>query len=252
MAGLPPLYAHRFGRDKGPDSSRRALRRTLAGAVDGLETDVCLTSDDELALIHDPWLTLGTTAKGWAHETPWEPTLRDCFLRDRHGVKTAQTPMLLQELWDAVPNGMPLQLEVKSHGDPELAARSAEAICDALQARPERHGVEVISFHGIACEVAAARGEDARLVVWSDIPARALLDWAIHHGVGGVCVEPQILHPRLVDDLRSGGLSVTSGTINELELARRVASLGVDAITSDRPGVLRAADVAEHAEVLAG
>lgn len=250
MVALPPLYAHRFGRDKGPDSSRRALRRTLAGVVDGLETDVCLTADGELALLHDPWLTLGTTAKGWAHETPW-PVIRDSFLRDRHGVRTAQTPMLLEELWDVVPNGLPLQLEVKSHGDPELAAATAEAICDALQDRPERHGVEVISFHAVACEVAAARGQDARLVVWSDVPITALTDWATHHGVAGVCVEPMVLHARRVDDLRAAGLSVTTGTINDLELARRAAALGVDAITSDRPADLRAAGVAADATALA-
>jgi glycerophosphoryl diester phosphodiesterase len=251
MAGLPPLYAHRFGRDKGPDSSRRALRRTLAGPVDGLETDVCLTADGRVAVIHDPWLSLGTTAKGWAHETDWD-VIAASFLRDRHGVRTSQQPMVLEDLWDQIPNGMPLQLEVKAHGDPGLAARTAEAVCDALQERPERHGVEVISFHRVACEVAAARGEDARLVVWSDMPVEALLDWAIGHGVGGVCVEPQLLHARLVEDLRLGGLSVTSGTINELELARRVASLGIDAITTDRPGLLRSADVTARAESLAG
>ncbi|MDO9410060.1 glycerophosphodiester phosphodiesterase [Patulibacter sp.] len=251
MVGLPPLYAHRFGRDKGPDSSRRALKRTLAGPVDGLETDVCLTADGRVAVIHDPWLSLGTTARGWAHETDWE-TIGASFLRDRHGVRTAQQPMVLEDLWDEIPNGLPLQLEVKAHGDPDLAARTAEAVCDALQERPERHGVEVISFHRVACEVAAARGEDARLVVWSDMPVDALLDWAIGHGVGGVCVEPQLLHARLVEDLRLGGLSVTSGTINELEIARRVTGLGVDAITTDRPGLLRSADVAARAEALAG
>lgn len=250
MASLPPLYAHRLGRDKGPDSSRRALIRTLAGPVDGLETDVCLTGDGRLALIHDPWLSLCTTAKGWAHETAWD-VLGAAFLRDRHGVRTAQPPMLLEDLWDVVPEGMPLQLEVKSHGDPRLAARTAEAVCNALQGRPERRGVEVISFHAAACEVAAARGEDARLVVWSDGPTRALVEWATHHGVGGVCVEPQILHRRMVEELRLAGLSVTSGTINDVELARRAASLGLDGITSDRPGFLRAHEVAERVEALA-
>lgn len=251
MASLPPLYAHRLGRDKGPDSSRRALKRTLAGPVDGLETDVCLTADGRLALIHDPWLSLGTTAKGWAHETPWS-TLETAALRDRHGVRTAQTPMPLEELWDIVPNGMPLQLEVKAHGDPDLAARTAEAVCDALADEPGRLGVEVISFHSVACEVAAARGHASRLVMWSDVPGRGLLDWAVARGVTGVCVEPQILHPRLVDDLRLAGLSVTSGTINDLDLARRAASLGIDAITTDRPGFLRSAEVTERVETIAG
>jgi hypothetical protein len=57
MATLPLLYAHRVGRDPGPDSSRAALRATLAGPVDGLETDACLTADGRLVLLHDPILS---------------------------------------------------------------------------------------------------------------------------------------------------------------------------------------------------
>ncbi len=48
MRTLPPLYAHRLGRDAGPDSSPAALAATLAAGADGLETDVCLTADAEL------------------------------------------------------------------------------------------------------------------------------------------------------------------------------------------------------------
>jgi glycerophosphoryl diester phosphodiesterase len=42
----------------------------------------------------------------------------------------------------------------------------------------------------------------------------------------------------LVERLRLGGLSVTSGTVNEARLAARAAVLGVDAITTDRPAAL--------------
>jgi len=49
-SALPPLYAHRLGRHYGPDSSAAALRHTLTGPVEGLETDVCLTADDRLVL----------------------------------------------------------------------------------------------------------------------------------------------------------------------------------------------------------
>ena len=51
---LPPLYAHRLGRAYGPDSSAAALIGALTAGVDGLETDVCLTADGELVLLHDP------------------------------------------------------------------------------------------------------------------------------------------------------------------------------------------------------
>src|ERR1039457_6041364 len=68
VATLVQLYAHRLGREPGPDSSRAALRATLAGPVDGLETDACLTPDGRLVLLHEPWLSSSTTLRGWVHQ----------------------------------------------------------------------------------------------------------------------------------------------------------------------------------------
>ena len=73
MAG--DLIAHRLGRAYGPDNSETALRRSLSGPMEGLETDVCLTADGELVLLHDPLLSLGTTLSGWVHERPCEELL---------------------------------------------------------------------------------------------------------------------------------------------------------------------------------
>ncbi len=239
MLALPPLYAHRLGREPGPDSSRAALWSTLAGPVDGLETDVCLTADGLLALLHDPWLEIGTTARGWAHETPWS-ALVDAGLRDRFGAVSAERPMLLDELLDAAPADLVVQLDVKTHGDPALGVATARAVCRRLAARPDADRVEILSFHADVCAEAARLGHRARLVVWTDCAPGALAAWARRVGVAGVCVEHFLLHQALVDELRAGGLSVTTGTVNDLELAWRVALLGVDAITTDRPAGLLA------------
>ena len=133
MSNDVTLIAHRLGREPGPDSSRAGLAATLAGPVDGVETDVCLTADGRLALVHDPWLSTGTTAAGWAHETDWAE-LRSARLRDRHGVPTRETPMLLEELLHRVPDGLRIQIEVKAHGDPELARATAAAACRVIAA----------------------------------------------------------------------------------------------------------------------
>jgi glycerophosphoryl diester phosphodiesterase len=239
MAILPALYAHRLGRVPGPDSSRAALRATLATHVEGLETDVCLTADGRLALLHDPWLPIGTTGTGWAHETPWRE-IRDLRLRDQGGAPTAETPMLLDELLDAAPEELVIQLDVKTHGDPALAVATAAAACRVAERHPGRQ-VEVISFHGVACVTAANAGQRARLIVWADYSPATLGAWARAAGVHGVCVEHFLLHADLVSELRDTGLSVTTGTINDPELAHRVAALGVDAITTDDPARLRAA-----------
>ena len=235
---LPALYAHRLGRVPGPDSSRAALHATLSAPVDGLETDVCLTAEGRLALLHDPWLQTGTTGTGWAHETPWR-VMRDLRLRDRFGMVSAERPMLLDELLDFAPVGLVVQLDVKTYGDPALAVATAEAACRVADLHSD-HRVEVISFHAAACVAAAKLGHYARLIVWADYAPAALAAWARTVGVQGVCVEHFLLHAGLVDQLRAAGLSVTTGTINDVELARRVGRMGVDAITTDVPAQLSA------------
>jgi len=236
-AALPQLYAHRLGREPGPDSSRATLQTTLAGPVDGLETDACLTADGRLVLLHEPWLSIATTMRGWAHQTLWRE-LRHARLRDGAATPTNETPMLLDELLDATPRDLLVQVEVKAHGDPELARATAAAVCRVAGGRADRDRVELLSFHTTACEEAVRHGLPARLVAWADYTPDALARWATRTGVGGVCIEHFLLHPELVERLRSRGLSVTTGTVNDATLAARAAALGVDAITTDRPAAL--------------
>lgn len=237
VATFVPLYAHRLGREPGPDSSRAALRATLAGPVDGLETDACLTADGRLVLLHEPWLSGPTTLHGWAHQTVWSD-LRRARLRDRWGGRTDETPMLLDELLDRAPHDVAVQVEVKAYGDPGLARATAAAVCRVAAGRADRDRVEVLSFHTSACEEAARHGMPTRLVAWADYTPAALTRWAALAGVGGVCIEHFLLHPELVERLRSGGLSVSTGTVNDATLAARAAAVGVDAITTDRPAAL--------------
>jgi glycerophosphoryl diester phosphodiesterase len=197
---------------------------------------VSLTADGRLALLHDPWLAIGTTGTGWAHETPWSE-IAELRLRDAAGRPTAESPMLLEELFDAAPEGLVIQLDVKTHGDPELGIATAHDACRVADRYPG-HRVEIISFQATACAAAADLGHRVRLIVWADYAPAALVAWARNAGVEGVCIEHFLLHSALIDELRAGGLSVTTGTVNDIDLAYRVARLGVDAITTDRPAAL--------------
>lgn len=237
---LPPLYAHRLGRAYGPDSSAVALRGALAAGVDGLESDVCLTADGALVLLHDPYLPLGTNLEGFAHQRTARE-LRRARLRDREGRLTAEAPLFVEDLLAATPRELVVQLEVKSHADPGLSTRTVNALAERLRGRTRGRRVEVLSFTATACARAAALGYSARLVVWSDYAPAALVRWARRHGVGGVCVEHFLLSPALVGALRRGGLSVTTGTLDEPALLERLLPLRPDAVTSDRPHALREA-----------
>ncbi len=234
---LPPLYAHRLGRAYGPDSSLLALERSLAGGVDGLETDCCLTADGQLMLLHDPLLALGTTLDGLAHQRP-AAEIRAARLRGPDGSPTDQRPLGLDELLAAAPAELPVQIEVKALGDPALASRTATVLCERFRAERER--IEVISFWSAACAAAAAAGFRARLVLFAEYAPATLAAWATRHGVQGVCVEHFLLSTGLVDVLRASCLSVSTGTVNHPDLLARLLPLQLDAICTDRPDELRA------------
>jgi glycerophosphoryl diester phosphodiesterase len=227
-----PLYAHRLGRAYGPDNSRTALAGALAAGADGLESDVCLTADGGLVLLHDPWLPFGTDLEGWAHE-------RTTAELRRARLPGGEQLLFVDDLLEVAPRDLVLQFEVKSHADPELATRTAEALAAAL-ARTAGRRVEVLSFASAACARAASLGLPARLIIWADYVPQALARWAVRHGVVGVCVEHFVLSRPLVAALRDRGLSLTTGTVNDAALLHRVAALGVDAVTTDDPAALRA------------
>lgn len=219
------LYAHRLGRAYGPDNSDTALAGALAAGVEGLEADLCLSADGELVLLHDPWLPLTTRLEGFAHE--------------RSGRELSRAGLLkLDDLLAAAPRAIVLQLEVKAHADPVLAARTVEVLAAQLRAMRDRR-VEVLSFTVAACERATSLGLPARLVIWADYAPAALVRWTRRHHVAGVCVEHFLLSASLVAMLRRGGLSVTTGTVNDPALLARVLPFGPDAVTTDAPHALR-------------
>jgi glycerophosphoryl diester phosphodiesterase len=237
------LIAHRLGRAYGPDNSEAALRRSLAGPMEGVETDVCLTADGELFLLHDPLLSLGTTLSGWAHERRAEE-LREASILDSSGAPVGEPPMTLVRLLDLTPPELTVQVEVKTQSNPELARRTAAAICERYRHSPERRRLEVISFHSGACEVAASAGFRSRLVIWADYAPEVLAGWAVRHRVTGVKIEHFLLSDQLVRTLRLAGITVSTGTINDVELLEKVLAAEPRCITTDRPHELRAEAIA--------
>src|SRR5918994_1686015 len=102
----PPIYAHRFGSDYGPESSRSALEHTLQGGADGIEADIILTGDDQVLALHDPILTYSTDVSGWAHERSSEEITGARLVGDT-GEPTDEHPMRLEQVLEIIPPDLP-------------------------------------------------------------------------------------------------------------------------------------------------
>ena len=114
LAEHPILFAHRGGRDLGPDNSLPTFQMSLATGVGGLESDLRLTADGIAVLAHDAAL--------WHHGCRRKIARRPL----------AQLPARLTRLtqfYKKLGSDFELSLDVKpaSHNDSDYATRSAQA-----------------------------------------------------------------------------------------------------------------------------
>jgi glycerophosphoryl diester phosphodiesterase len=232
------IYAHRLGADYGPECSRAALAESLNRRVEGLETDVVLTADDAVFALHDPILEVSTDASGWANDVSAD-VLRSARLRDAVGEPSDERPPFLEEVFEAIPEDMPIQLDVKAYADGALARRTAERASEVAIDHGTHARVEVISFFSEACLAAAELGLDARLVAWSDYDPSAMADWASGHGCVGVAMEGFILNRRIATAVSDAGLTLSVGAVNSRDQVERLLPFEPQILVSDRPAELR-------------
>lgn len=76
------LQGHRGARGLAPENTLAAFRRALAIGVTTLETDLAVTSDDQLVLSHDPMLNPALVREDGRWITPPGPAIRSLTLAD--------------------------------------------------------------------------------------------------------------------------------------------------------------------------
>ena len=254
--------------------NRVTMQRAARLAPHAVEVDICTTSDRELVLHHDRHTPLGTplaalTLRELRRAQPGiltldegvaqldgatrlvldlkvseavEPLARWLLRRDdrsRVFVCTERVDALRAltlrapstQIWQTFPN-------VGRHAH----ERVARVIAGLFQHR----GRDALRIAGDVAEVIGRirmQPNDA-LARLAGVPWRRLLPrlmGAVRDDLGccGVTVHHALITPELCAAARANGLTVTAWTVNEPEVARRVAACSVDMITTDRVAAIR-------------
>jgi glycerophosphoryl diester phosphodiesterase len=245
LVATPTLIGHRgLGRgtvDGHPENTVASMLAALDAGADGLEVDVARTADGALVVSHDPSLPDGR------------------FLVEVDaGEATAAGLVLLADLLDAVPAGVPVDLDLKSvleDATDAVSRRTDALLAPLLAAEVRRRPVLVTSFDPAAllrlreAVAAAAYG----LLAWIDFPLRHAVATAaglgldlvgLHHGsFGPNRVEGGPVHrpPEVsVDVAHRAGLRVLAWC-PEPDVAAGLVSAGVDAlVVNDVPAAVAA------------
>ncbi len=230
------ILGHRGASADAPENTLPAFRLALEQGADGVELDARLCASGEVVVFHDETLERLAGQPGRVVQTPWS-TLRTLQVVSPSG--RAPIPLLAQVL-DALPRTAWLNVELKADsGWLRLAARVARLLVDG----GHQSHVVVSSFHPMCLLALAAWGPSLRrgILLEPDRPA-----WLAFGPLA--LLGRDAVHPSNAEVTEEGvrawhtrGREVAVWTVDDVARARTLASWGVDALITNRPGLLCAA-----------
>lgn len=236
MVKHPLIIAHRGASRKAPENTLAAFRLAWEQGADAIETDLRLTSDGAIMTFHD--------ADG--RRTLRDPRrIRDLTLSElksldagiwKHPRWRGERVPTLAEVLATVPGGKRIVLELKEDLVTELS-------CELPIGARER--ITLIAFdadiiakakrHLLECRALWLFGD------YSSLPSKeggTFLARRIRElGVDGVDLRHgRRLNEALLAPLHDEGRTIFTYTVNHTVSVRRCARLGLDGLTTDRPG----------------
>lgn len=236
----PLIFAHRGACKVAPENTLPAFQAALALGADGVELDVQYSSDGKIVVMHNP--TLEKTTNGAGRVTAHTfADLRTLDAGAHFAPKFAGTPIpSLDEVLDLARNKLLLNIELKALEAPTVNLGVDVVAC--VRAHDMADQVVISSFNPLALRRAKKAGPEIEcaLLTAPDLPSwmRArLTHWFSR--MDSIHPEHPMVDAAYMAWARSRKLPVRPWTVNEAADMRRLIALGVDAIITDVPDVVR-------------
>ncbi len=251
-SNLPLIVAHRGASHDAPENTLAAFEFAWQHGADAFECDVRLTADGRVVCLHDA--DTGRTGNGGGPKgsglVASEHTLQELQAVDVGRWKSpdfaGQSPPSLDAALATVPNDGRVFIEVKA--GPEILPALLESV---EQSGLTDDQVTVISFDAdVVAAVKAARPgwtvnwltsfERDNRGAWAPTIDQIVRQLRAVHADGLGCKAVfEHVDGHFVATLRQHGFGFHLWTINDVAAARAAVALGVDSVTTDRPGVIR-------------
>lgn len=244
----PEIIAHRGASRDAPENTVAAIKLGWEQQADGAECDVHVTADDEVVLLHDPSLR----RTGGMDVNVAEVDLATIRKVDAGAFKGEQWKgekvPVISEVLKVLPAGKKLVVEIK--GGPGVVPALKREIDKAVKAGVvKREQVEFICFdETVLRQAKTIMPECKALYLAGDYRERSpealatLIGLCREAGFDGLDLDRGWpIGPAFVQRVHDAGLRLYVWTVNDPAKARDLAAAGVDAITTDRPGLIREA-----------
>ncbi len=255
---MPPRFVvHRGGAALGPENSLLAFRSAIAHGAELLELDVHRTLDGRAAVIHDTTLDRTSNGSGPVASRTAEE-LHRVRLRGADGRLTTEWVPLLDEVVAlAAPHRVGLLVEIKTPSPPVRYERSETGV--RLVAGERYEGLEREVLAGLAAASMSERSvvmafnpavlaevrklapaQRSALLVNRDhlvdagLAGAEAVAWAQAAGADVLGLHHSLCDAEVVAAARRASLGLGVFTVNDEDEIRRLVTLGVDVIITDR------------------
>jgi glycerophosphoryl diester phosphodiesterase len=242
----PLLISHRGAHKEAPENSCRAFEIALDYGVDGIETDVQLSSDGVPVLFHNPTAHHVTGSRKRVSSYSREQ-LQAIDLGEKG--ETIRIPTLTEALATFAKRTR-LLIEIKSRKPDRTSGRS-DALTDKVVAAITRlpssiqADIYILSFDPDVLAQVNRKAPHLKCVLNTDgngqwcVPVADLMRGAVVLDfLSVVCLEKKKLSAQVVTWAHAQGLDVFTYCCNTRAQLERALTLGVDGIMSDKPGWL--------------
>lgn len=236
---VPRILAHRGGRLEYDDNAVGGFVRSLAAGVTGFETDVRLTSDNELVVMHDS--TVDRTAIGTgAIETMTLAEATNLTLRVS-GEKVPPLQAILNVLKGR--SDIFIELEMKTDSSTYYTDARLTTYCAKLYAAATttlEAGTFVFTSFNVSALTRMKRvAPEARTrYILSTALTENAINSAISIGASGIAPLYTGTTASLIAEAHAAGLTVAGWMVESLETYMTARERGFDTITSDHPVTL--------------
>ncbi len=241
----PMIVAHRGASHDAPENTLAAFALAWSRGADACEGDFRLTRDGRIVAFHDRDLKRLCKRDGRIEAMAFDDVRRLDVGSWKGARWRDERPPTLAEVLATVPPKKRFLIELKA--GPEIVPALVRDV-RASKLAPDQ--TIVIAFDRAAAQEAKRKLPD-RKVYWlsgfkrddagrTTPTVESLVRDAKAAGVDGLDVDARgPIDAAFVKHVRDAGLELHVWTVNDVALAERMRRLGVDSITTDRPGWLR-------------
>ena len=226
------VVAHRGASGHAPENTLAAFRRAAELGAAFIETDLQISRDAHIVVIHDDRLDRTTTGRGPVREHTLAE-LRELDAGSWYDSQFAgeRIPTLEEVLEFSRQSDIVFYLEIK----PGAPWGVEQAVVGALRSAGETTRAVVLSFD--AATLATVRRLEPTLMTGYlyDRQQPDAVQRALELGARQLAPRGDLVTPELVAEARRNSLQVVTWTINKPEQMRTLAAAGVDGIMTDYP-----------------